>query len=424
MKGDAIVVASTTADAERPRIGEAPAPGRGGLISPRPLRIAYCISRTFERFQGTYGRYCGQARLLRDAGHDVTVFAVNREVNLPADEIHYGVRVHRVPVQSKSWGGPKNVLNFKRMHRAIFDCLASGRFDAVKIIGQDFSPLIPRVRRRLKTPVIFDAHEPRIYGFWTGPRRALLPIIYGLEKRYSRMADAVHITGNWQKNRYESWGCRDVSIVGNQPLWDERIEEWPEGKYDGVKNGEPVIFGRLGTVYKGTGLHELLEAFSIVHEKHPDRARLKLAGKVAEYYEEEFERTIAPYRDAIYLSGAYNTTDMPRLYSEMHVSVLTYLMDANFSHINPSKFYDSIGNATPVAMTPIGDTGEFIERYQCGRIFDSEKIATVVDAMESYLDHPEEIEADARRGFDASLGEFHWRANQRQLEETFQKIVG
>lgn len=414
---------TTATTDEIPIVGRAEPPGKGGLITDRPLRIAYCISRTFERFQGTYGRYCGQARLLRDAGHNVRVFAVNRDLNLPPDEIHFGVRVHRVPVHSKSWGGPRNFLNFRKMHHALIDCVADGNFDAVKIIGQDLSPMITTIQNRLHLPVIFDAHEPQIYGFWTGTRRLLLPIIYGLEKRYSKMAQAVQITGNWQKNKYETWGCKDVTIVGNQPLWDERIEEWPEGKYDGIKNGEPIIFGRLGTVYKGTGLHELLEAFGVIHRKYPDRAMLKLAGKVAEYYEEEFERTIEPYRDSIILSGAYNTTDMPRLYSEMHVSVLTYLMDANFSYINPSKFYDSVGNATPVAMTPIGDTGDYIQRYRCGRTFDTEKIENVIEAMEYYLENPEEVEADARRAFEASLGEFHWRANQRQLDETFQKIV-
>ena len=100
------------------------------------------------------------------------------------------------------------------------------------------------------------------------------------------------------------------------------------------------------------------------------------------------------------------------------------MIPANFSFINPSKFYDSVGNATPVAMTPIGDTGDYIERYQCGRAFDTEKIETVIAAMEFYLENPHEIEADARRAFDASLGEFHWRTNQVQLETTFQKIVG
>ncbi len=407
-----------------PAVGDAPQPGLGGIPTPRPLRIAFCISRTFERFQGTYGRYCGQARLLRDLGHDVTVFAVNREMKLPEDEIHFGVRVHRVPVRSQSWGGPKNFLNFRRMHRAIFDCLAIGKFDAVKVIGQDLSPMIPMIQRRLRLPVIFDAHEPEIYGFWTGPRRMLLPIIYGLERRYSRMADAVQITSNWQKNKYEQWGCRNVTIVGNQPLWDERIETWPEGKFDEVKRGGVVMFGRLGTVYKGTGLHELLEAFARVYARHPDRARLRLAGKVAEYYEEEFARTIAPYREGIILSGAYSTTDMPALYAQLHVSVLPYLADANFRYINPSKFYDSIANACVVVMTPIGDMGEILARVRCGRVIDPQRIETIVEAMNRYLEHPEEIERDARTGFEASLGEFHWKANQRQLEATFQQIVG
>src|SRR5690606_35225683 len=96
---------------------------------------------------------------------------------------------------------------------------------------------------------------------------------------------------------------------------------------------------------------------------------------------------------------------------------------ANFTHINPSKFYDSIGNATAVAMTPIGDMGEIIPRVRCGRTFDPERIDTIVEAMAFYLENPAEAEADARRGFEASLGEFHWKANQRQLEETFQKVV-
>lgn len=408
---------------EIPHVGDAQPLGRGEMTTPRPLRIAYCISRTFERFQGTYGRYCGQARLLRDLGHEVTVFAVNREMSLPAEELHYGIPVHRVPVRSKGWAGPTNVLNFRKMHMAQIEQIESGAFDAVKIIGQDLSPMIPMIKRRLNLPVIFDAHEPQIYGFWTGPRRMVLPIIYGLERRYSRMADAVQVTSNWQKNKYENWGCTDVTIVGNQPLWDERIDTWPEGKFDDVRNGGPVIFGRLGTVYRGTGLDELLLAFSRVYEKYPDRARLKLAGKVADYYEEEFARTIEQYRDGIILTGAYNTTDMPELYGQMHISVLPYLMDANFSFINPSKFYDSIGNACVVVMTPIGDMGEILGRVKCGRTIDPDNIDTIVEAMSHYLEHPEDIERDARIGFEASLNEFSWKANQRQLEETFQKIT-
>lgn len=418
-----------------PTLGEATEIGRGGMRTNRPLRIAFCISRTFERFQGTYGRYAGQARLLRDLGHEVTVFGVNREMKQPENEIHFGVGVHRVPVRSKGWGGPRNFFNFRKMHAALMERLRSGysvpgthpigaHFDAVKIIGQDLSPMIPMIQKELKIPVIFDAHEPLIYGFWTGPRRALLPVIYGIEKRNAAKADAVHITGNFQKRRYEACGCRNVAIVGNQPLWDERIEVFPEGKFDDAKRGGPVIFGRLGTVYKGTGLHELLEAFAVVYRKYPERARLRLAGKVAEYYEEEFARTVAPYKEGLILSGAYATTDMPRLYGEIHVSVLPYLMDANFTHINPSKFYDSIGNATAVAMTPIGDMGEILARVKCGRTIDPERIESITEAMEFYLEHPESLEREARAGFAASLGEFSWRENQRVLEEGFQKVVG
>ncbi len=40
-----------------PTVGDAEPPGKGGLVTERRLRIGYCISRTFERFQGTYGRY-------------------------------------------------------------------------------------------------------------------------------------------------------------------------------------------------------------------------------------------------------------------------------------------------------------------------------------------------------------------------------
>jgi glycosyltransferase involved in cell wall biosynthesis len=177
-------------------------------------------------------------------------------------------------------------------------------------------------------------------------------------------------------------------------------------------------------VYKGTGLHELLEAFAEVYRKYPDRARLRLAGKVAEYYEDEFRKTIEAYRDGLILTGAYRTTDMPALYGSMHVSVLPYLNDANFRHINPSKFYDSIANACAVVMTPIGDMGEILGRVNCGRTIDPERIDSIVAAMSHYLEHPRDVEREARIGFEASLGEFSWKANRRQLEETFQRIVG
>lgn len=412
------------AEAPASRRAEAEPRGRGGHRTDRPLKIAFCMSRTLERHQGTYGRYMGQARLLRDLGHEVTVFGVNRQMNLPEDDDHFGVHVHRVPVRALNWAGPRNATNFLKMHRQQIDRIGAGGFDAVKVVGLDMSPMIRAIRKRLRLPVIFDMHEPMQYSFWTGPKRALLPPLYWMERKMSLLANAVQVTSNWQKRKYEAWGCRDVTIVGNQPLWDERIDTWPEGKFDGLRNGDPIIFGRLGTVYKGTGLAELLQAFAEVYRRYPDRARLRLAGKVADYYEEEFARTIAPYRDGIILSGAYVTTDMPRLYGEMHVSVLTYLMDANFSNINPSKFYDTIGNACALIMTPIGDMGEIVPRVGCGKLIDPEKIETVVNAMVEYLEHPETVERDARIGFEASLGEFSWKANQRQLEETFQKIVG
>ncbi|MFG0330822.1 MAG: glycosyltransferase family 4 protein [Phycisphaerales bacterium] len=413
-----------TDESKGPAVGDAEPLGRGGARTDRPLRIAYCMSRTLERYQGTYGRYIGQARLLRDLGHAVTVFGVNREMNLPEDEEHYGVRVHRVPVRALNWAGPRNATNFLKMHRAQFDRIAAEGFDAVKVVGLDMSPMVRMVKRKLGLPVIFDMHEPKQYSFWTGPRRLLLPLLYRVERRAARAADAVQVTSEWQRSKYRKWGCDDVTIVGNQPLWDERIDEWPEGKFDEVRAGGPVVFGRLGTVYKGTGLDELLRAFAQVYAKFPDRARLRMAGKVADYYQEEFERTIEPYRDGLILSGAYITTDMPALYGEMHVSVLPYLMDANFSFINPSKFYDSIGNATAVVMTPIGDMGAIVPRVRCGKLIDPERIDTIVQAMTDYLERPETIVEDARRGFEASLGEFSWKANQRQLEETFQKIVG
>jgi hypothetical protein len=74
-------------------------------------------------------------------------------------------------------------------------------------------------------------------------------------------------------------------------------------------------------------------------------------------------------------------------------------------------------------MTPIGDMGEILSRVHCGRTIDPTRIETIVEAMTYYLEHPDAIERDARVGFEASLGEFSWKANQRQLEETFQRIV-
>ena len=368
------------------------------------VRIVKVIFQTYLPTQGRFPRVSGQAKILRDAGFDVTILACDRDGTNPTREVIDGITIERIRVRTGEMRGPIRQLRpLLAFWAKAFQWLRRNPFDMLHCHNLDVFPLGVAVKLAKRVPVILDAHEPDYYALWPKRWRFLQRGVDAVDTFFCRRADAVTVTNGYQIRKYERAGVRRVELIGNYPPPDLRIESLSGRE----RNGREITFGRLGTFYPRVGLEETITAFRGVLETHPD-ARFLLGGRVVDAYRQTFAELVAPCRDRLEAIGAYDARTLPRLYERIDVSCMIYPRTDWFRNITPRKFFDSMANGVPVIITDIGGLGDVVRRHDCGIVVDDQDPAAIRAAMEA-LAGDEALRARMARGALAlAQSEYGW----------------
>lgn len=259
---------------------------------------------------------------------------------------------------------------------------------------------------------MYDAHEPNYYALWPKHWNFLLFFVNSLEFFLARRADYVIVSNAFQVDKFLSRGIRSVREIGNWPI-REIIVESPHRK-----KGRGIVFGRIGTIYPDIGLEEALGAMKEVVKKYP-ATRLFLAGRVVEAYRGEFERIIKEMGPLVEYYGPYGAPEMKALYEKIDVSLLLYRKNDWFSHITPTKFYDTLANGVPVVMTDIGGLGPLIKERNCGMVVDEKDRDSIVSAMERFITDGRFRRGASKRGLALIKEELNWERAALELKEIY-----
>lgn len=370
------------------------------------MKIVKLIYQSYLPYQGRYPRVSGQAKILLDGGHDVTVLACDREAKHPSSDVLDGIKVKRLPVKTGEMRGPF----FQFFPLLLFWWKALGwlsrhSFDVLHCHNLDVLPLGWLMKASKSCRVVFDAHEPDYYALWPKKWRPFLGLIDRLEIFLARRVDFVTVTNDYQVNKYRKNGVKHVDLVGNYPLPGLRTEKLLEDKF----SGKVVTFGRLGTVYSSTGFEETLAAFTKVIKDYP-QARLLIGGRVTEEYEQSFRSLLRPLEEYVEFLGSYFAEQMPEIYKRIDVSLLVYPKNQWFRHITPRKFFDSVANGVPVIMTDIGGLGDVIKRSECGWLVDEKDIDSIAEAMIEIITNSEDRRRVASNALHLAQTEYDWKA--------------
>jgi glycosyltransferase involved in cell wall biosynthesis len=366
--------------------------------------------------QGRYPRVSGQAKILKEAGYEVTVLACARGGGAPDAEVIEGIPVERIRVDTGEMRGPlRQLLPLFLFHVRALRWLRKNSFDMLHCHNLDVLPLGYIAKLVKKARLVFDAHEPDYYALWPKRWRFVVRLIDLLDSFLARRADAVTVTNAFQIRKYARIGVRKVRLVGNYPPPELRVGKEPKRT---PTRGE-ITFGRLGTFYPNVGVEETVEAFGRVIRKQP-RARLLLGGRAVNGYREEFLRVLAPFRKQIEYVGAYDARKMPELYSRIDISCLIYPRNDWTRNSTPRKFFDSLANGVPVIMTDIGALGDLIRERKCGLVVDERDVDSICEAMEMMLENPRALEEMSRAAFALAESEYSWQG----LVEEYTKLMG
>jgi glycosyltransferase involved in cell wall biosynthesis len=380
------------------------------------VRVVKLIFQTFLPFQGRFPRVSGQAKMLRDAGHEVTILACDRTGTNPVHEVIDGIDVERIRVPAGEMRGPlRQVVPILVFYVRAFRWLSRRPLDMLHCHNLDVLPLGYAVRLAKGIRLLFDAHEPNYYALWPKRLQFMVRLLERLDIFFAKRCDGVSVTNGYQVQKYRHSRVRRVELIGNYPQPELRVEA------GGDQSQRPYMFGRLGTFYPEVGVEETMVAFRELVDRHP-RLRLLLAGRVVDNYQAQFQKAVEPLGESVTWTGPYQASQMPELYRQIRVSCLIYPKTDWFRNITPRKFFDSMANGVPVLITDIGGLGEVVREHRCGVVVDEKDINGIVEAMDRLVEDESLVDEMRANALALARREYDWDAVSRKYVRFIEEL--
>ncbi len=376
-------------------------------------KIVKILSQSYLPTQGRYPRITSEAQTLIDNGHSILILGWDRLCDAPLHESADGMEIRRVRVRSEEMRGPVQVFFLMAFWIKAFLILMREEVDIVHCHNLDVMPLGFMIQLFRGCTLIYDAHEPNYYALWPKRWNFLLFFVNTVEAFLAKRADYVIVTNAFQVEKFHKKGVKSVKEIGNWPVKDIIVEA-PHRK-----KGRGLVFGRIGTIYPDIGLEETLGAMREVAKRHPG-VKLFLAGRVVEAYRADFERIIKELGPLVEYYGPYGASDMKALYERIDVSLLLYRKNEWFTHITPTKFYDTLANGVPVVMTDIGGLGPLIREKKCGIVVNERESSSVVSAMDKFITDDRFRRETSKRGLALIKEELNWDRAAMRLREVYE----
>ena len=380
------------------------------------IRVVKLIFQIYLPFQGRFPRVSGQAKMLRDAGHEVTILACDRTGTNPAHEVIDGIEVERIRVPAGEMRGPlRQVVPILVFYVRAFRWLRRRPLHMLHCHNLDVVPLGYVVRLTKGIRLLFDAHEPNYYALWPKRLQFMVRLLERLDIFFAKRCDGVSVTNDYQVHKYRGARVRRVELIGNYPQPELRAEA------GGAPSPRPYMFGRLGTFYPDVGLEETMAAFRELIEKHP-HLRLLLAGRVVDNYQAQFHKAVEPLGESVTWTGPYQASEMPELYRQIRVSCLIYPKSDWFRNITPRKFFDSMANGVPVLMTDIGGLGDVVREHRCGLVVDEKDVKGIVQAMDRLVEDESLVDELRANALALARREYDWAAVSRKYVRFIEEL--
>lgn len=90
----------------------------------------------------------------------------------------------------------------------------------------------------------------------------------------------------------------------------------------------------------------------------------------------------------------------------------------------PNKLFEYMSAGLPVIASDFPRWREIVDDAGCGVLVDPEDPQAISDALQWFLDHPNEAEAMGKRGHQAILMRYSWDAEAKVLVDLYHGLIG
>jgi glycosyltransferase involved in cell wall biosynthesis len=370
------------------------------------------------------GRVYREARTLFENGYDVHVVCWTRRTELTDETENYeGITIHRVahdpgPVDS-------SLLHKRRTFREVRKLMASKAMSLgpgiVHAHDLEALPIAAEVKRSLRIPIVFDAHED--WPAMEAKQSMVMGILTRvLQRWYIGSADGVITVSDGVAKRLK--GAKGgITIIHNARL----VSEISSGeRIDALRRelgigASEFVVGYVGKIWDNWGYEVALKAMK---ELNKDGVRLLVVGGP----EKQKEKYKGMARDmgisgSCIFTGQVPYKEIGDYLSVIDMGVMLFERDELFDIGLPNRLFDYMGAGVPFVTTSLPMIVGVVKKYDCALIIPPSDVQSLVEAIRKLKGDQKlrkELGERARRAFRDDLS---WERQEEKLIALYKRLL-
>jgi glycosyltransferase involved in cell wall biosynthesis len=361
-------------------------------------------------------RVHAEAKSLVKAGHEVTVIAWDREKQNPPKQNWDGIEVVRSSTKlvpkygfaSWLWNGCNLLLWQRQAYRQALILNKETRFDVIHCHDFDTLAIGIRLKKKLRLPLIYDAHE--IYGYMVTRSLPLwiANMLLWLEKRLIRKADRIINVHEAQKRYFSTITDKPISIIMNcKPL--QSMEYQPA-------DNEDFTLVYIGGLYQDRAILMLVQATKQLPGVH-----CIIGGIGRPDYVQALKEECSKTSNVTFLGKVPFDEVIPMTMKADVIFCMFDLGDPNNIIGMPNKLFEAMVCGRPIICTKGTHSGEFTEREGVGLAVEYAEEA-LKQAIIKLRDNPGLREKLGRNALKAAIAKYNWQKEEEKLLELYKSL--
>jgi glycosyltransferase involved in cell wall biosynthesis len=363
-------------------------------------------------------RVYNEAKSLIDAGYHVTILCWDRDVKYKKEEVIDGIHIERIFVRSSYGRGTSQLGCLWKFWKQAYQRALKLAPDVVHAHDFNTLPLGYWLGRKLKIPVIFDAHESYHEMMADNVHPLIKWIIARAERYLVKRIDLLITVGSILEEEYKRRGSKRTVVIGNWKRLDEF--HFSEAEIRDVRRelGIPenrLIISYVGYFCSSRGLRALIEAV-----RSDKKVFLIIGGKGK--LEDEISGASKDTENILYLG--YTTPERVPLITALSDVIYYGLEDCsgNNKYSAPNKLYEALAAGRAVLTSNIGEIARIVREENCGISLENISKENVLNAFKKLRNHSilTEYKSNARL---AGINKYNWSNAEETLLNVYEKTL-
>lgn len=363
-------------------------------------------------------RVHNEAMSLVDNGYHVIILCWDRDLKYQEREMIDGIQIERIFVRSSYGRGSSQLGYIWKFWKEAFQRAIVMKPDIIHAHDFNTLPLGYWIGRRLKIPVIFDAHESYHEMLVDNVHPLIKWTIAMAERFLVKRIDLLITVGSILEEEYKRRGAKKTVVVGN---W-KRLEKYRFSEEEKTKVKEELgipeaklIISYVGYFVPTRGLLTLLDAVADDRE-----VVLVIGGKGT--IEREISELAAKAENILYLG--YTRPDRIPLISVISDVIYYCLADnsGNNKYSAPNKLFEALAAGKAIVTTNLGEIARIVKDEECGVSLTKISKKELLNAFSEFRNKAA-LDKYKENSLLAGRNKYNWAAAEKILLNAYREIL-